>query len=145
MHFTATIITLLPILLAPTTLALGINCRGSANCARPDSGASLDGLRNVANNAGDHHFFQNGEHVACLQFGGAAGGSLCAFPQGTNGGIEGWKAKQLLGFIRDHGCTRCGSVPVSLRMMCIKRVKMLTTPGELPKRQRREQRRTVDR
>ena len=68
MHFTTPLLALLPL-----TSALGINCRGSANCARPDSGASLDGLRNVANNAGDHHFFQNGEHVACLQFGGAAG------------------------------------------------------------------------
>ncbi|KAF2821193.1 killer toxin [Ophiobolus disseminans] len=111
MHFTTPLLTLLS--LSSTALSLGINCRGNGNCGLPDSRASLDRLRDVARGAGDHHFFQNGDHIACLQFGGAAGGSLCAFPQGTRGGIEGWKAKQLLGFIRDHGCTRCGSVPVN--------------------------------
>jgi hypothetical protein len=90
--------------------ATGINCQGSSKCGQLGS-SSLQGVIDAAKNAGDFYKFQNGEHVACVQGRGSAGGSLCAFPQGTNGGIEGWKAKQLLGFLKDHGCGKCGSVP----------------------------------
>ena len=109
MHFTNP---LLAAILAFSTqaAAIGINCQGSSNCGLSGS-ANLQGIINAANNAGDFHVFQNGEHVACVQGTGSVGGSLCAFPQGTSGGIEGWKAKQLLGFLKDHGCGRCGSVP----------------------------------
>jgi hypothetical protein len=108
MHISTPLLALLPL-----TSALGINCKGNGNCGLPDGVPHVSDIIAAAANAGDNHVFQNGEHVACRAFGGAAGGSLCAFPQGTNGGIEGWKAKQLLGFIRDHGCSRCGSVPVN--------------------------------
>ncbi|KAF2689773.1 killer toxin [Lentithecium fluviatile CBS 122367] len=111
MHISATVLSAI-LAFGTHATALGINCRGSSNCGLVGT-ASLDGVINAARNAGDNHVFQNGEHVACVQFGngGVPGGSLCAFPQGTSGGIEGWKAKQLLGFLKDHGCSRCGSVP----------------------------------
>jgi hypothetical protein len=114
MHFSTPILSAI-LAFATSTTALGINCRGSSNCGGSGD-VGLSDIINKANGAGDHHVFGNGEHVACLQFdndGRLPGGSLCAFPQGTANGIEGWKAKQLLGFIRDHGCSRCGSVPVN--------------------------------
>ncbi|KAF2635975.1 killer toxin [Massarina eburnea CBS 473.64] len=113
MHFSTPIISAI-LALSTQATALGINCRGSSNCISTQLGkVSLQEIINTANQVGDHHIFQNGEHVACVQGRGLAGGSLCAFPQGTNGGIEGWKAKQLLGFLKDHNCGNCGSVPVN--------------------------------
>ena len=108
MHFSTPIIGTI-LALGTQVSAKGINCEGSSNCGLIS--AKLSQIIDKANNAGNYYVFQNGEHVACVQGGGTAQGSLCAFPQGTNGGIEGWKVKQLLGFIKDHGCGKCGSVP----------------------------------
>ncbi|KAF2744834.1 killer toxin [Sporormia fimetaria CBS 119925] len=112
MHFTTTLITTLMAFGAHTT-ALGINCRGSSNCGLLRNGdANLGTIVSRANNAGDNHVFGNGEHIACVAFGGVAGGSLCAFPQGTSGGISGRRAKELLLHLQNHRCSTCGSVPV---------------------------------
>jgi hypothetical protein len=96
--------------------ALGINCRGSSNCGTGDRGANLDAVVSAANSkpVGDDHLWFNGDHIACVSNGGNIGGQICAFFQGTNNnGVAHWKAKQLLGFIKDHSCGVCGSVPLN--------------------------------
>ncbi|KAK3201159.1 hypothetical protein GRF29_213g1312718 [Pseudopithomyces chartarum] len=107
MHFSTPIIGAI-LAFGAQVSAKGINCEGSSNCGLIT--ANLQQIVDKAQNVGDYYVFKNGEHIACIQGGGTAQGSLCAFLQGT-AGVEGWKVKQLLGFIKDHGCKKCGSVP----------------------------------
>jgi hypothetical protein len=111
MRFSATILGAILASSAHVT-ALGINCRGSSQCGSMGS-ANIQGVINNANenNLPDNFVWQNGDHIACVPSTGAAFGRLCAFSKGINGGLENWKAKQLLGFIKDNKCGGCGSVP----------------------------------
>ena len=87
--------------------------RGSSNCGLLGH-AILDNVINATQSIGDYQTLKNGKRVACAAFGEGipiSGGSLHAFPQGTSWGIIGWRAKQLLGFLRDHKCSRCGRMP----------------------------------
>ncbi|KAF9779696.1 hypothetical protein IL306_001292 [Fusarium sp. DS 682] len=100
---------------SPNKLAersLGINCRGSSTCGVGGIGhlpnANLKDVRDAVA-AGDEGNFANGEHVACVPF---ATGSLCAFYQ--NIGSRTFTKEQTVSFLdslRDHGCTKCGSIP----------------------------------
>jgi len=85
----------------------GINCEGNANC--PGVVGSLSEIKSFANGADDNRFYQNGEHIACVE--SLAGTGLCAFLQNT-GGVPGSSIKTLLQDLLDHGCKKCGSVPV---------------------------------
>jgi hypothetical protein len=133
MHFS------LPLLaLFSTALSEGINCNGGAACGlfgtpslRDLTLDALDFLEEFPDTVFDK--FQNGERFNCLEstdilFGKElyrciwelgtdanpiVGSNLCAFPQGTKEGISTEKIFQLLGFLKEHGCTKCGSVPVS--------------------------------
>ncbi|KAK0640760.1 killer toxin [Cercophora newfieldiana] len=104
---------------APEALALGINCRGSANCDHQLGGANyLETLKNYVNQAQDGRVYRNGEHIACISRGSLANGfkgGYCVFPQGTASGVTGARAKKLMQDLRDHGCTRCGSVPIDFK------------------------------
>ncbi|UPK93019.1 hypothetical protein LCI18_003954 [Fusarium solani-melongenae] len=71
--------------------ALGINCRGSANCVLYGANVSKD------------------MQIACVTRENDAG-AICAFFQNT-GGWQGQKAKELAHYITEHGCLACGSVP----------------------------------
>lgn len=93
--------------------ALGINCQGSALCGI--SSWNVPGLlgimRGMVNGIDQNHWYQNGEHIVCSQDIGGQG--LCAFLQGT-GGMPGSSIPGLLDALLQHGCTKCGSVPVYL-------------------------------
>ncbi|KAM4056042.1 kp4 domain-containing protein [Hirsutella rhossiliensis] len=87
--------------------AEGINCHGSSNCG--NVGFKLSGLRNTAQGLDDNRWYQNGQKIACWQ--ARDGSGFCAFLQNT-GGIPGREIKRLLQELVNHGCAKCGSVPV---------------------------------
>ena len=93
--------------------AEGINCRGGAGCGIVDIGLGglLGQLRGQVNSIDGGHWYQNGEYIACAEDNG--GGGICAFLQGT-GGMPGSSIAGLLDALIQHGCERCGSVPVWL-------------------------------
>ncbi|KAJ5394693.1 hypothetical protein N7509_000246 [Penicillium cosmopolitanum] len=93
--------------LALSVSALGINCQGSSQCGNVD-GRSTDILASVQKIDPNRTYF-NGQRIACWKAG--AGDGLCAFLQGT-GGIQGSLIPELVQDLVNHGCTRCGSVPV---------------------------------
>ncbi|KAJ2981449.1 hypothetical protein NQ176_g2014 [Zarea fungicola] len=93
--------------LAVKASALGINCQGSSQCG-PTFGGPSDILASVQN-IDPNHTYQNGEYIACAQ--NDLGTGKCAFLQGT-GGITGDLIKTLVQDIVNHGCDKCGSVPV---------------------------------
>jgi hypothetical protein len=113
MHISATILGAILASSAHVT-ALGINCKGSSNCGLVGH-ANLDGVIGRANSNGvsDDHMWGNGDHIACVDSSGSSKGQICAFFQGISGGVPHWKAKQLLGFLKDHKCGVCGSVPLN--------------------------------
>ncbi|WAO91616.1 Kp4 domain-containing protein [Fusarium falciforme] len=73
--------------------ALGINCRGSANCMLYGANVSKD-MVNLLNGVDPNHWYNNGQQIAC-----------------NTGGWQGQKAKELAYYITEHGCLACGSVP----------------------------------
>ncbi|KAJ7457322.1 killer toxin [Mycena latifolia] len=79
--------------------ALGINCRGSAECG----GGRAYNIVQYIEGISDDAWYADGQHIACDQ-------SICAFLQDTNG-ASGSSIKALAPYIIDHGCTSCGSVP----------------------------------
>lgn len=91
---------------------LGINCRGSSTCGVGGIGHSPAGtLQQVRDKvaAGLKGVWSNGQHVACVPH---ATGRLCAFYQ--NIGSRTFNRGQsltYLGYLLDHGCRVCGSVP----------------------------------
>ena len=92
---------------------LGINCRGSGLCGIEDwgQGGLLGRLRGQVNSIDGGHWYQNGENIVCEE--DVAGGGICAFLQGT-GGMPGSSIGGLLDALIQHGCEKCGSVPVWL-------------------------------
>jgi len=106
MHFTSTLLALI------STLGLtsaGINCEGNANC--PGVNANLGNLIGFAAGIDDNRFYQNGQHIVCEKSQSTGAPGLCAFLQNT-GGVPGSSIKTLLQDLQDHGCKKCGSVPV---------------------------------
>ncbi|KAL4908780.1 killer toxin [Aspergillus multicolor] len=105
----------LPLLLAVAlsqttpTLSLGINCRGSSNCAAPDVPSLLD-LVALIDQINPSRWYNNGQQIACLNE-NLDMGAFCAFLQ-NSGGAPASSIITLAQELRDHGCGVCGSVPL---------------------------------
>lgn len=84
--------------------ALGINCRGSAECQAEffDDAAHLTNLINGIDPA---RWYNDGEQIVCVA-------NMCAFLQNTQNGASGATVQSLAHFIPEHGCHACGSVPL---------------------------------
>ncbi|KAL4724560.1 hypothetical protein ACLX1H_008001 [Fusarium chlamydosporum] len=104
MRFTGLLTT---VLLAVGVSAEGINCKGSSNCG--NIGFKLTDMRDTAEGLDDNRTYYNGEHIVCWENYAKTG--FCAFLQGS-GGMLGSDIKRLLQELVNHGCSRCGSVPV---------------------------------
>lgn len=98
-------------MLAGTSAALGINCRGSGLCSGNkgllgEAQAQLKGMD-------QNKRFTDGQHVTCVQSSVTIGNpSLCIFYQNTNG--RSWTVGQTVNYVQqllDHNCSACGSVP----------------------------------
>ena len=112
--------------------SLGVNCRGSALCPGyleafpPDYIGLLIELTNGSSHycpldfscgpLNDTDIYLPKDHIVCLPLGQSFLGGICAFAQGRNvpaTGVTGALVKRKLRELRDHGCTVCGSVPLS--------------------------------
>ncbi|KAJ2976952.1 hypothetical protein NQ176_g4648 [Zarea fungicola] len=93
---------------AVSVQATGINCEGNNLCDNPTFHLK-DIVSAINSNIDTSRTYQNGEHIACQR--NTAGSGICLFLQGT-GGITGDLIKTLAQDIVNHGCKRCGSVPV---------------------------------
>ncbi|RGP78398.1 hypothetical protein FLONG3_3534 [Fusarium longipes] len=91
-------------LLAAGQAVAGINCKGSSQCAGGINGAYLSSLVNLAQYVDPNRWYKNGEHIVCAD-------RLCAFLQNT-GGMPGSSIRPLLRELENHGCNKCGSIPV---------------------------------
>ncbi|KAF4950771.1 hypothetical protein FGADI_7967 [Fusarium gaditjirri] len=91
-------------LLAAGQAAAGINCRGSSQCGGGTQGESVSDFIDLARFLDPNRWYYNGQHIICTQH-------LCAFLQNT-GGMPGSSIKNLFWELYNHGCKRCGSVPV---------------------------------
>ncbi|TFK27852.1 killer toxin [Coprinopsis marcescibilis] len=96
------------LLLASSASALGINCRGSSNCA--GTLCNLSQLISQAAQLPDNNQYFPGQHIVCCGTSGSPGG-LCAFTQNTSQNISGRRVKELLQGLSNHGCGKCGSNP----------------------------------
>ncbi|KAL8724945.1 MAG: hypothetical protein Q9181_006605 [Wetmoreana brouardii] len=112
-------------------MALGINCRGSGFCQygpstnSPDITSIFVSLATGTIGVCSAHFFCGpiadtdmyapGAHIVCMPQGTSFLGGICAFTQGniTAAGTSGHVIKQKLKQLHEHGCTLCGSVPLS--------------------------------
>ncbi|KAI5465242.1 killer toxin [Mariannaea sp. PMI_226] len=88
-------------------LGLGINCQGNYECH--DAGGSVGDLISYVLPIDPNRWYNNGEHIACVE--NHLGTGICAFLQGT-GGAPGSSILPLLQALQDHGCYKCGSVPL---------------------------------
>ena len=107
MHLKAISILLTPLILLPSALA-GINCEGSSECE--PSGANLSDLASDAGELDPSRWYNNGDHIVCEKA-SENGGGICAFLKNT-GGAPGSSIQPLLDALENHGCKRCGSVPL---------------------------------
>lgn len=86
---------------------LGINCRGSGNCL--GIGGSIDDLLGVISNIDPNRWYNDLENIACIET--ELRNGLCVFMQGTSG-APGSSIGPLVQALKDHGCKKCGSVPL---------------------------------
>lgn len=90
---------------------LGINCRGSFLCkwawSKPKSLIQFISDAVGDTNLDSSTVYNSGDHIACIDFGSSG---LCLFPQGASLTLE--QIKPLINALINHGCKRCGSVPV---------------------------------
>ena len=96
--------------------AIGINCRGSLMCPlfAPKNESIMNHdiaktLRDLIVN--DTHWYEDGEHIKCIEGKWISGGDICAFLEGTRG-LSGYDIKTLAYRITEHNCQVCGGVPV---------------------------------
>ncbi|KAI1843990.1 hypothetical protein JX265_005828 [Neoarthrinium moseri] len=97
--------------LATSAFGLGINCRGNSNC-----GGTLCKLTDILSQVRalpQGNLYNPGQHIACCGDKALASG-LCAFVQGDfhDGQISAARAGDLLQDLVNHGCGKCGSVPI---------------------------------
>lgn len=102
----------LPSVLALASISIsgalaGINCNGSGNC--PGVAGNLNTLISYANSIDSNRWYNNGEKIVCQE--SALGTGLCAFLKNT-GGAPGSSIKPLLQALANHGCKKCGSIPL---------------------------------
>ncbi|KAL8752517.1 MAG: hypothetical protein Q9184_005706 [Pyrenodesmia sp. 2 TL-2023] len=120
----------LGLLLHPAT-ALGINCRGSAFCQHGPSSLNPDiisiflalatGIPDACPSTfscgpiNNTDMYAPGAHILCFPQGLSFLGGICAFTQGNvaGAGTNGLVIKKKLRELKVHGCTLCGSVPLS--------------------------------
>ncbi|KAB8233944.1 hypothetical protein ETB97_003270 [Aspergillus alliaceus] len=107
MHFSITNLLAIASLGVLAVEGKGINCEGSSNCG--NVAFHISKLINDVKNIDPNRWYYNGNRIACWQ--NVAGSGFCAFPQKT-GGVPGKSIPDLLQKISDHGCKRCGSVPL---------------------------------
>jgi hypothetical protein len=98
-------VVLLALSLTGSTTALGINCRGSANCNTFGDNQMAVALTHAIDGIDTNRWYNNGDHIACVGSGApiTGNGGFCAFLQGT-GGTNGGKIKELAHYIPEHGC-----------------------------------------
>ncbi|KAL7940399.1 killer toxin Kp4/SMK [Trichoderma barbatum] len=99
-------LTVLPLLYI-TAAALGINCRGNANCVGTPECRLADLILQVSQQDPSTSY-SPGQHVACC---GIPGGNICAFTQGISNSITAGEALGMLQGLEAHGCGQCGSIP----------------------------------
>ncbi|KAK7409167.1 hypothetical protein QQX98_008660 [Neonectria punicea] len=87
--------------------ALGINCRGNANCVGTPECRLADIILQVSQ-LDQSQSFNPGEHIACC---GIPGGHICAFTQDWFDPITAGQALGMLQGLEAHGCGQCGSIP----------------------------------
>lgn len=97
--------------LATGTYSLGINCQGNSNC-----GGTLCSLTDILASVKalpQNNLYNPGDHIACCGDSALASG-ICAFVQGDfhDGQISASTAAGLLQDLVNHGCGKCGSVPI---------------------------------
>lgn len=97
---------------ATLALALGINCRGSIICGTMGHRDYVHRLQDIMRNGLDRScMYPNGQHIACVSVGHGSKG-VCAFLQGTSGGLQGENVIVLITYLASHQCDNCGSVPI---------------------------------
>ncbi|KAF2420321.1 killer toxin [Tothia fuscella] len=111
MHF-ATNTAILALTVASVASALGINCQGSSQCSQGTGEVSRK-LTGYINQIDSNRWINNGDLIACVRepHGGDSNGAICAFMQGTGGETAG-VLKGLAQDLVNHGCNKCGSVPL---------------------------------
>ena len=119
--------TIIPLLILISLLSLlssvhslGINCRGSAMCdgvkILPDSNGSTNLIKQFRYAVGLNftRVYLPYDHIACSRTHPAGG--ICLFTEGDSLPEQGTNASVIykaLEYLVDHGCTKCGSVPLS--------------------------------
>lgn len=93
--------------LVSVAAALGINCRGNANCVGTPECRLADLILQVSQ-LDSSETFSPGQHIACC---GIPGGNICAFTQNWNDPISAGDALAMLQGLSSHGCGQCGSIP----------------------------------
>jgi hypothetical protein len=91
--------------------ALGLNCRGSANCynTRRVTHRLTQSIRGVNPN----QWYTNGQQIACASVEDRRKTRwFCAYLQ-NSGGAWGSTLIQLALYLEAHGCKGCGSIPIN--------------------------------
>ena len=104
----------------PSTTHQGINCKGSSQCSRLFNTIKSDNLIFAFNDRiwrqiTDYVYFYKHQQIACAKNADWAVGGICLFAQGnvSSEGISGLVLKERLSELVYHGCSFCGSVPIS--------------------------------
>ncbi|KAL8869044.1 MAG: hypothetical protein Q9174_004563 [Haloplaca sp. 1 TL-2023] len=132
----ASVSSLLLLILAPLSIATGINCRGSFFCSygpwshdRPSLDDDIIAIFFALTSdrtsictpdiscgpIEDTDIYLPGDHIICWPYGRSFLGSICAFTQGNvpATGTNGTVIKEKLAALKEHECTFCGSVPLA--------------------------------
>ncbi|KZW01562.1 killer toxin, kp4 [Exidia glandulosa HHB12029] len=95
------------LLAAPSTWALGINCKGSSKCGDQPKDTLQRIYDLIETQIDPNFFFPDGRQIACAN-------SVCAFLQKSQG-ASGQVVKDILDDLKNHSCQVCGSVPTLYR------------------------------
>lgn len=92
-----------------TCFGLGINCQGSSECKRV---SNLNSVKADVCSKPPGNIYRSGDHIGtyCPPGVGGTAAFIQFVPDGTT--ITAAKACELLGYLQDHGCKGCGSVPL---------------------------------
>ncbi|MCJ1463045.1 hypothetical protein MMC07_001649 [Pseudocyphellaria aurata] len=97
---------------ASSILARGINCKGGAGCVLLTRNTGQDLTDHISAIDPNRHY-ANGEHIACTHtWTGFILTTMCAFLQWKPEGASGAEILNVAHWILDHGCVKCGSVPL---------------------------------
>lgn len=99
-------------MMAVTSAALGINCRGSTLCHENNGilGEAQDNLRAMDQN----QIVGDGQHITCVKPKVTTDkASLCIFYQNTGRTFKVFETIEHVQNLIDHGCHACGSDPTN--------------------------------